>query len=162
MVGQEQRAGTPRAPTVVAAPACTGCAPTGGRALLPADEGTGVQHDSLARLVIQDFDGRHDAGRDAARVGRDDDDCAQALARPHGKHSGGEIKGDGFAVFNRHRAIRRRWRAVQCVRSFHTAERTIDGVESMHMLRKGQVKRLDGRDAVGQAKFVKSLFGVAA
>jgi hypothetical protein len=30
------------------------------------------------------------------------------------------------------------------------------------MMRKGQVKRLDGRDAVGQAKFVISLFRVAA
>jgi len=30
------------------------------------------------------------------------------------------------------------------------------------MMRKGQVKRLDRRDAVGQAKFVESLFGVAA
>jgi len=61
-----------------------------------------------------------------------------------------------------HRAIRRRWRAVQCFRSFHTAERTLEGIESMHMMRKGQVKRLDERDAVGQAKFVASLFGVAA
>jgi IS6 family transposase len=61
-----------------------------------------------------------------------------------------------------HRAIRRRWRAMQCFRSFHTAERTLEGVEAMHMVRKGQVKRLDGRDAVGQAKFVASLFGVAA
>jgi hypothetical protein len=32
----------------------------------------------------------------------------------------------------------------------------------MHMLRKGQVKRLDGRNAGGQAAFVASLFGVAA
>jgi IS6 family transposase len=61
-----------------------------------------------------------------------------------------------------HRAIRRRWRAAQCFRSFHTAERTLEGIESMHMMRKGQVKRLDGRDAVGQAKFVASLFGVVA
>ena len=29
-------------------------------------------------------------------------------------------------------------------------------------MRKGQVKRLGGRDAVEQAKFVESLFGVAA
>lgn len=36
---------------------------------------------------------------------------------------------------------------MQCFRSFHTAERTIEGVEAMHMMRKGQVKRLDGRDA---------------
>lgn len=51
---------------------------------------------------------------------------------------------------------------MQCFRSFHTAERTLEGVESLHMMRKGQVKRLDGRDAAGQAKFVESLLGVAA
>jgi IS6 family transposase len=61
-----------------------------------------------------------------------------------------------------HRAVRRRWRAMQCFRSFHTAERTIEGVEALHMMGKGQVKRLDGRDAVGPAKFVAGLFGVAA
>jgi IS6 family transposase len=61
-----------------------------------------------------------------------------------------------------HRAIRRRWRAMQCFRSFHTAERAIEGIEALHMMRKGQVKRLDGRDSVGQAKFVASLFHVAA
>jgi hypothetical protein len=30
------------------------------------------------------------------------------------------------------------------------------------MMGKGQVKRLDGRDAIGQARFVEGLFGVAA
>jgi transposase, IS6 family len=29
------------------------------------------------------------------------------------------------------RAIRRRWRAMQCVRSFHTAERTLEGIEPL-------------------------------
>ena len=53
-----------------------------------------------------------------------------------------------------HRAVRKRWRAMQCFRSFHTAERTLEGVEAMQMLRKGQVKRLGGRDTTGQAKFV--------
>jgi hypothetical protein len=48
---------------------------------------------------------------------------------------------------------------MQCFLSFHTAERTIEGIEATHMMRKGQVKRLDGRDAIGQAKFVKTLFG---
>jgi len=32
----------------------------------------------------------------------------------------------------------------------------------MHVMRKGQVKRLDGRDSAGLAKFVESLFGLAA
>ena len=51
---------------------------------------------------------------------------------------------------------------MQCFRSFHTAERTMEGIEALHMIGKGQVKRLDGRDSLGQAKFVDSLFGVAA
>jgi len=51
---------------------------------------------------------------------------------------------------------------MQCFRSFYTAERAIEGIEALHMLRKGQVKRVDGRDSVGQAKFIESLFGVAA
>jgi len=61
-----------------------------------------------------------------------------------------------------HRAIRSRWRAAQCFRSFHSAERTLEGIEALHMLRKGQVKRLNGRDSVEQARFVQNLFGVTA
>ena len=61
-----------------------------------------------------------------------------------------------------HRFIKKKARASQCFKSFHTAERTIEGVEAAHMMRKGQVKRLDVRDSAGQAKFVESLFGVAA
>jgi IS6 family transposase len=61
-----------------------------------------------------------------------------------------------------HRAIRRRWRAMQVFRSFYTAERTLDGIEALHMMRKGQVKRLAGTDAQGQAKFVAALFQMAA
>jgi hypothetical protein len=53
-------------------------------------------------------------------------------------------------------------RAIQVFHSFHTTERTLNGIESMHMMRKKQVKRFDWKDAMGQAKFVESLFGVAA
>jgi transposase-like protein len=34
---------------------------------------------------------------------------------------------------------------MRCFRSFHTAERTIEGIAAAHMVRKGQIKRLDGR-----------------
>ncbi len=61
-----------------------------------------------------------------------------------------------------HRFIKRKVRSSQCFKSFHTAERTLEGIESVNMMRKGQVKRLAGSDAQGQAKFVASLFGVAA
>lgn len=53
-----------------------------------------------------------------------------------------------------YRFIRRRWRAVQCFRSFHTAERTLEGIEAAHMMKKGQLKRISGEDVVGQTKFV--------
>ncbi len=61
-----------------------------------------------------------------------------------------------------HRFIKKKVRASQCFKSFHTAERTLEGIEAMHMIRKGQVRRLAGSDAQGQAKFILSLFQIAA
>jgi len=61
-----------------------------------------------------------------------------------------------------HRFIKKKVRASQCFKRFHTAERTLEGIEAVNMMRKGQVKRLEGSDARGQATFVASLFGVAA
>jgi transposase-like protein len=61
-----------------------------------------------------------------------------------------------------HRFIKKKVRASQCFKRFHTAERTLEGIETMNMMRKGQVKRLSGNDAQGQAKFVASVFQIAA
>lgn len=61
-----------------------------------------------------------------------------------------------------HRFIKKRVRACLGYRSFDTAERTLQGVEAMNMIRKGQVKRLDRSDAIGAAMFVESLFGIEA
>lgn len=61
-----------------------------------------------------------------------------------------------------HRFIKKKARASQCFKRFHTAERTLEGIKAMNMMRKGQVKRLVGNDAQGQSKFVASLFGIAA
>jgi transposase-like protein len=61
-----------------------------------------------------------------------------------------------------HRFIKKKVRAAQCFKRFHTAERTLEGIEALNMMRKGQVKRLSGNDAMGQAKFVASLFQIAA
>jgi len=61
-----------------------------------------------------------------------------------------------------HRFIKNKVRALQCFKSFYTAERTLEGIEAVNMMRKRQVKRLSGDDALGQAKFVQSLFGIAA
>ena len=61
-----------------------------------------------------------------------------------------------------HRFVKKKVRASRCFKRFHTTERTLEGIESINMMRKGQVKRLAGRDAQGHAKFVGSLFGIAA
>jgi len=61
-----------------------------------------------------------------------------------------------------HRFIKKKVRASQCFKSFRTAERTLEGIEAMNMIRKGQVKKLAGSDARGLAKFVLSLFQIAA
>ncbi len=61
-----------------------------------------------------------------------------------------------------HRFIKKKVRASQCFKRFHTAERTIEGVEAVNMMRKGRVKRLARSDAKGQATFVASLSGIAA
>jgi IS6 family transposase len=61
-----------------------------------------------------------------------------------------------------HRFIEKKVRASQCFKSFHTAEKTLEGTEAMNMMRKGQVKGLSRNDATGQAKFILSLFQIAA
>jgi IS6 family transposase len=61
-----------------------------------------------------------------------------------------------------HRFIKKRGRACLGFRSFDTAERTLQGAEALNMIGKGQVHRLDGGAAMGQAKFVECLFQLAA
>ncbi len=61
-----------------------------------------------------------------------------------------------------HRFVKKKVRASQCFKSFQTAAATIEGIEAMNMIRKGQVKRLAGNDSQRQAKFVLSLFQIAA
>ena len=59
-----------------------------------------------------------------------------------------------------HRAIKRRVRACQGFRAFHSARRTIQGIEVMNMIRKGQVRWVAKGDTVGQVAFVARLFGL--
>ena len=59
-----------------------------------------------------------------------------------------------------HRAIKRRVRASQGFRSFRSATRTIQGIETVNMIRKGQVRWVAKNDIVGQIAFVAGLFGL--
>jgi transposase-like protein len=61
-----------------------------------------------------------------------------------------------------HRAIKRRVNAKQGFREFQAARRTIQGYEAVHMIRKGQIRRVAGNDLLRQIKFIDHLFDLAA
>src|SRR5215813_8769867 len=61
-----------------------------------------------------------------------------------------------------HRALKRRVRASQGFRSFRSATRTIQGIETMNMIRKGQVRWLPKGNIAGQVAFVTGLLELTA
>ncbi len=61
-----------------------------------------------------------------------------------------------------HRRIRRLVRPGVSFGGFWTARRTLAGFEAMAMMRKGQVRKVGGRDMRAQAGFIAELFQAAA
>ena len=61
-----------------------------------------------------------------------------------------------------HRTVKRRARLAMGYGSFRTAWKTLQGIETMHMINKGRVRWLAMGDVVGQVKFFGKLFGIAA
>ena len=61
-----------------------------------------------------------------------------------------------------HRFIKKRIAASLWFRSVKGALNTIAGYESMHMIRKGQVKWLAKGDITAQVRFIHEIFGIAA
>jgi transposase, IS6 family len=45
--------------------------------------------------------------------------------------------------------------------SFRTAWRTIPGIETMHLMNKGRVRRVPQGDVVAQVRFLHKLFGLS-
>jgi IS6 family transposase len=46
--------------------------------------------------------------------------------------------------------------------SFQSAWRTLQGIETVHMIRKGRVRWLAKEDPLGQALFISELFSIRA
>jgi IS6 family transposase len=59
-----------------------------------------------------------------------------------------------------HRAVKRRITHKQGFRSLNGARRTIAGYETIHMIRKGQVRWLPKGDVAGQVAFINQAFGL--
>ena len=60
-----------------------------------------------------------------------------------------------------HRTVKKRVWLAKGYGSFQSAWRTLQGIETVHMIRKGRVRWLAKEDAVGQAHFIGGLFGLA-
>jgi len=61
-----------------------------------------------------------------------------------------------------HRFVKKRMWLAKGYGSFPSARRTLEGIETRHMIRKGRVRRVAKKDVVAEAKFVAKLFGLAA
>ncbi len=60
-----------------------------------------------------------------------------------------------------HRTVKKRVWLAKGYGSFQSAWRTLQGIETVNMIRKGRVKWLPKEDAVGHAIFISVLFGLA-
>ena len=61
-----------------------------------------------------------------------------------------------------HRTVKKRVWLAKGYGSFQSAWRTLQGIETMHMIDKGRVRWLAKGDVVGQALFIASLFSISA
>ena len=61
-----------------------------------------------------------------------------------------------------HRTVKKRMWLAKGYGSFLTAWRTLQGIEPVHMIRKGRVRWVAQEDAIAQATFIADLFGIAA
>jgi IS6 family transposase len=61
-----------------------------------------------------------------------------------------------------HRTVKKRVWLAKGYGSFQSAWRTLQGIETVQMIRKGRVRWLAKGDVVGQALFIGELFGLAA
>jgi IS6 family transposase len=61
-----------------------------------------------------------------------------------------------------HRVSKKRtWLAKGC-NTFPSERRTLERIETMHMIRKGRVRWVSKKNVVAEARFVAQLFGLAA
>ena len=61
-----------------------------------------------------------------------------------------------------HRIVKKRVWLAKGYGSFHSAWRTLQGIETVHMIRKGRMRWLAKDDALGHALFITDLFGIPA
>ena len=73
-----------------------------------------------------------------------------------------QVKYLNNSIENDHKSTKRKSRYRQWYQSFETAKRTLDGIEAMRMIQKGQVRQIPKGDLRAQNKLINKLFGLAA
>jgi len=61
-----------------------------------------------------------------------------------------------------HRFLKRRINPEPGFGSFRTGQRTLQGYEAKHMIRKGQLQGVPKGDALAQNRVIAEVFGIAA
>ena len=61
-----------------------------------------------------------------------------------------------------HRSVKKRTWLAKGYGSFQSAWRTLEGIETVNMIRKGRVRWVAKGDVRAQAQFIDKLFGIAA
>ena len=57
-----------------------------------------------------------------------------------------------------HREVKKRTWLAKGYKRFHTAWRTLEGIDTLSMIRKGRVRRIAKKDVVAEMKFIAKLF----
>jgi IS6 family transposase len=100
--------------------------------------------------------GQHGRGRRRGRNGgKADGTIPRRVALRQCKYLNNVIEQD-------HRTVKKRVWLAKGYGSFQSAWRTLQGIETVNMIRKGRVRWLAKGDAVGQAHFIGELFGLSA
>ena len=61
-----------------------------------------------------------------------------------------------------HRNVKKRTWLAKSYKRFHSAWRTLEGIETMEMIRKGRVRWVAKKDVVAEIKFIAKLFPISA
>ena len=58
--------------------------------------------------------------------------------------------------------VKKRTSLAKAYHTFQSAWRTLEGIETVHMVRKGRVRWVAKKDVVAEARFIAKLFGLVA
>ena len=112
----------------------------------------GASHTIEPRVITVD---KHAAYPPAVKELKEEEALPQGCELRQSKYVNNVIEQD-------HRFVKRRVNPGLGFGSFDTAERTLQGYEVMHMIRKGQLRDVEKGDVLSQNAMIAELFGVAA